>query len=390
MTASDQAGALVLAGRYRLEEIIGRGGMAEVYRALDLKLVRPVAVKLLLDSAGDEVDRARFISEARTLAKLSHSGLVTVLDAGFGPGTPAAATAVGEHERPFLVMELVDGATLGDVMREGPMPLHRLASVGLQIAEALSYVHARGVVHRDVKPGNVLLDAEERVKLADFGIARLVEQHTRHTRPGSAIGTAAYIAPEQVSGKDVSGAADIYALGLVLLEAIKNRREYAGAPAEAALARLQRAPEIPHDLPFGWRDLIARATALEPEQRPTAAELAILLRSQTHDALAAGPRLPPPAPVTGPQVAPGRTSVIDRSGDALARRVTHAASRLRGLRGAGTETWGVVGAFVALVVLLIALALARGGSETAEIPANTPDNLREPLTELHEAVGGQG
>ena len=204
--------APLLADRYALGDLLGQGGMADVFRAHDGVLDREVAVKMLRDSTADGSDRTRFTSEARTLARLSHTGLVMVLDAGI------------EIDRPFLVMELVDGATLADRLRDGPLDIETAASVGVQVSEALAYAHERGVVHRDVKPANLLLDASGRVKLADFGIARLLGDTIRHTMTGHAIGTAAYLAPEQVQGRDVDGRSDVYSLGLVLLESITGRR----------------------------------------------------------------------------------------------------------------------------------------------------------------------
>lgn len=404
-------GSVVLGGRYQLGDVIGRGGMAEVYRASDLKLARPVAVKILLDGAGDDTDRQRFIAEARTLAMLSHSGLVTVLDAGFGSSRQQrAVTGGGDDDRPFLVMELVSGPTLAEVMKKGPLRLEDVAPIAAQVADALAYVHERGVVHRDVKPGNVLIGHDDVVKLADFGIARLVEQRTHHTRTGVTIGTAAYIAPEQVNGGTVDGAADVYALGLVLLEAITGRREYAGAPAEAALARLHRPPDIPALEP-GWHDLLAGMTALDPADRPSAADAAAWLRASLDEPAPRGTvgvpdattspilaaRDPEPAsgpgmtrPMTSPAVAapaqqPPRTSPIDRAGDSVARQARQLSRRLRTL---SSETWGAAAAIAALVVLLIVVALARGDEPATDIPDNTPADLREPLTELHQAVNG--
>lgn len=372
----------VLADRYRLGELIGRGGMAEVYRADDLKLARQVAVKLLLDGVGEEADRGRFITEAQTLAALSHVNLVTVLDAGFGTRSQQAAATAPEHDRPFLVMELVDGPTWRQLMVNGPMPVDQLAPIAAQVADALSYVHSRGVVHRDVKPGNVLIGDDGVAKLADFGIARLIEQRTHHTRSGVTLGTAAYIAPEQVSGGTVDGAADVYALGLVLLEAATGERAYGGTPAEAALARLHRAPEIP-PLEAGWDDLLRTMTALDPGDRPSAADVATMLQTSAGaDPVTQTKTMTGPAPVP-----PVRPPTTDEKGDAFAQQVRQLGDRLRTLP---SEAWGVMAAIGALILLMIALALASGDDAAPAIPDNTPADLRQPLTELHIAVNGEG
>jgi hypothetical protein len=282
----------VLRERYRLEARLGSGGTADVHRATDTTLQRPVAVKLLRDVAGDASDRARFVAEARTLASLSHRNLVMVLDAGIGD----------EDDRPFLVMELVEGRALSDAFREGPLPAREVARIGAEVGAGLAFAHERGVVHRDVKPGNVLLSDDGRVKLADFGIARLIGDTVRHTRTGTAIGTAAYLAPEQVRGEDVTGCADVYALGLVLLEALTGTRAFPGSATEAALARLHRDPDVPDDLPAGWPALLRAMTAADPAARPTTAEVVRICGAGA----AAGGALPPLGPVqAGADPAPG-------------------------------------------------------------------------------------
>ncbi len=402
----------LLADRYQLLEVIGRGGMAEVYRAADLKLDRTVAVKMLLDGAGDQNDRERFVAEARTLAMLSHPGLVTVLDAGFGvSGQQRAILGAVELDQPFLVMELVDGPTLATLMKEGPLSPEELKDIALQIADALSYVHARGIVHRDVKPANVLVGDREQVKLADFGIARLVESRTRHTGTGMAIGTAAYVSPEQVSGGHVDGAADVYALGLVLLEALTGRREYDGAPAEAALARLTRAPAVPA-LPM-WNGLLTAMTALDPADRPTAAEVASALRAGS-DAVPVG-TVPEAAPEAESVLTTAAYDVPSAEGFAEPDPLTTTARRpavgregpgstLTGppvdelpapakspfdrLRRPTTDTIVLAGVVAAFLLLFILTAVVRAGDPEPSIPANTPEQIREPLVELHDAVGG--
>lgn len=406
----------VLAGRYELGPLLGRGGMADVFRAEDRTLRRPVAVKVLRETAGDESDRARFVGEARTLAGLSHSGLVTVLDAGFGVTAPGGADAVSADAHPFLVMELVDGRTLGQVVQDwdGALPLADVGSVGAQVAEALAYVHRNGLVHRDVKPGNILLGPRQRVRLADFGVARLVEDSAGHTRTGHVIGTAAYLAPEQVTGDDVSGATDVYSLGLVLLEALTGRREFPGAATEAAAARLHRDPDVPDSLPAEWRELVARMVARDPSARPAADEVAERLRAyspgsipqpveSTPDAVTAPllgrptPAAPPTAstrlmsePGRGPAEATARESAHDRMGDALARTLAARATSLWGTAKGSSETQrGIAAVVAALVLFLVVVAVAGGTTSTGnDLPADTPSELVEPLQDLHDAVEG--
>ena len=375
----------LLADRYDLIEVIGRGGMADVYRATDVRLDRPVAVKMLLSHASDEAARDRFIAEARTLAVMSHRGLVTLLDAGFGSGLvdqgPPGVAPI--PDRPFLVMELVDGPTLAALIGQGPLPPGHVGEIGLQVAEALEYVHSQGVVHRDVKPANVLI-GPELVKLGDFGVARLVEQTTRHTQTGQTIGTAAYLAPEQVEGAEVSGATDVYSLGLVLLEALTGRREYEGAPAEAALARLHRAPVIPTETPAAWRDLLAAMTALAPADRPTAAEVAATVRHGLGTP-ASVTRPMPAADATVTQVRPPVRSVED--GDPVGAKAQAALDRLK---AAPREIKAALAAGAALLLFLVLIGLLAGSSSSPDLPDNTPAQLREPLSELHQAVNGDG
>ncbi len=249
----------VLVDRYELGAALGRGGMADVVRARDRLLDRAVAVKLLRE--GSAIDRERFASEARLLAMLSHPNVVTVLDAGV------------DHDRPWLVLELVDGAPMDEWLVGGPVEAARIATIGAQVAEALAHAHAHEIVHRDVKPANVLIASDDRAKLSDFGIARRANSASL-TLTGHTIGTVTYLAPEQVAGESVSTPADVYALGLVLLEALTGRREYDGPPVEAAFARLHRSPTVPASLPTGWPSLISTMTTRDPAERPTAAAVA--------------------------------------------------------------------------------------------------------------------
>jgi len=256
------AGApVVVASRYRLQTLLGRGGTAEVWRAEDEALARDVALKLVTVPTDESAARAG--EEARLLARLNHPGLVPVYDAGSD-----------ERGRPWVVMELVEGETLADTLKRGPLASERAAAVGRSIAEALAYVHGQGLLHRDVKPANILVGRDGRVRLTDFGIARLVDA-ARVTSTGMMVGTASYLAPEQVAGEPVGPPADVYALGLVLLECLTGQREYAGSTVEVALARLQRAPQVPATLPAGWPGLLRAMTARDPSARPTPAQAAV-------------------------------------------------------------------------------------------------------------------
>jgi serine/threonine protein kinase len=252
----DEAPSL-LADRYRLGADVGSGGMAVVYRGWDTVLCRAVAVKVMRDVLTDPAGRSRFEREGKTLAKLNHPGLVSVFDAGV------------IHDRPFIVLELVDGETLADRRRSGPMPMADVLAVGTQLSDVLAYIHGQGIAHRDVKPGNVLIDAENHVRLADFGLARDAGS-AHHTAPGFTMGTAAYMSPEQVRGHEHGRPSDIYALGLILIEALTGTPLYTGTPEAAALARLVTPPTSQVRLAAPMHELLAAMTADRPQDRPSA------------------------------------------------------------------------------------------------------------------------
>jgi tRNA A-37 threonylcarbamoyl transferase component Bud32 len=265
----EQATSAMLDGRYQLHELVGEGAMAQVYRAEDVVLGRTVAVKLMRTGTDVLTSPERARTEVSVLAGLNHPALVTLLDACLVPGRTG-----------YLVMEFVAGTTLADRMRQGPLSGAEAAHLTVALAAGLEAVHAAGVVHRDVKPSNVLLAATAqprvpfRAKLTDFGVAYLLDG-TRVTSPGTVVGTAAYLSPEQLRGDAATPAADIYALGLVLLEALTGLRAFPEASGVAAvLARLVESPRVPEELGPHWSALLTRMTDADPARRPTASEVA--------------------------------------------------------------------------------------------------------------------
>jgi eukaryotic-like serine/threonine-protein kinase len=251
-----------LHGRYRLGPLVGQGGMADVRRAEDLVTGDDVAVKLLRRLPDGAPWSAR---EIHALERLDHPSLVRLRDCGV------------DHDVPFLVLDLIEGTSLADELARGPLGTRRTIEVIAAVADGLAHAHARGVTHRDVKPGNILLDAAGRARLADFGIARLADG-TPTTGAGFVIGTAAYLAPEQVRSSPVGPAADVYALGLVLLECVTGRRAYPGTFAEAAIAHVTTPPEIPSTVPAWLGAIVASMTTHDPALRPSAVSVARALR----------------------------------------------------------------------------------------------------------------
>ncbi|TQJ31334.1 serine/threonine protein kinase [Microbacterium sp. SLBN-146] len=257
----------VVGDRYHLDSVLGEGGMGVVYLAKDTVLDRSVALKIFRDGMED---KARTASESQLLASLNHPALVTLFDAH-----------VAEHAPRYLVMEYVDGPTLQSVLTAGPLPARTVARIARDLAEALHVVHRAGIVHRDVKPSNVLLRPSSvpgeqfHAKLADFGIAYLLDS-TRLTVPGTVIGTAAYLSPEQVTGASPGPASDIYSLGLVLIETLTGRRAFAQeSGTEAALARLAGDPVVPASLGTEWGAVLTDMTARDPAHRPSALDVVV-------------------------------------------------------------------------------------------------------------------
>ncbi|MEW1773180.1 serine/threonine-protein kinase [Streptomyces sp. NPDC086777] len=256
---------MLIAGRYRLETAIGRGAMGEVWRAYDEMLGRPVAVKLLLAQNTDPTAAARFRLEAQTAGRLQHPHVVGVVDFGEQDG------------RLFLVMELVEGDSLQRVLAQaGPLPAEDVARVAAEAAAGLAVAHEQGIVHRDIKPGNLLLDAVGSVKIGDFGIARFMDDPAGGlTATGQIVGTSLYIAPERALGQPAGPPSDVYSLGCVLYQLLTGRVPFHAESAIAVLHHHLDTPPVPPRelgiaLPPAFENYLLGLLAKRPEDRPTA------------------------------------------------------------------------------------------------------------------------
>ncbi|MFB7371064.1 serine/threonine-protein kinase [Streptomyces sp. NPDC056222] len=260
---------MLVADRYRLHSCVGRGGMGEVWQATDEVLGRAVAVKLMLGHGTDPSAADRFRLEAQTAARLSHPHVVGVFDFGTWDG------------KLFLVMELVEGESLaGNPGTPLVLPAERVAHVAAHAAAGLAAAHREGVVHRDIKPGNLLLDGDGTVKLADFGIARFVDDPSAGlTTTGQIVGTGLYLAPERALGRPASPASDVYSLGCVLYQLLTGRPPFQGDTATALLYQHIDTPPAPPrqlgvGLPAAFEEYLLTLLAKEPEQRPPAQAIA--------------------------------------------------------------------------------------------------------------------
>jgi eukaryotic-like serine/threonine-protein kinase len=250
-----------LGSRYTLERRIGAGGFSQVWRAHDAVLERPVAIKLLhseYDPHGETL--ARFRNEAQLAGRLSHEHIARVYDFCDGTGT----------EPPYLIMELIDGPSLADVLARGPLGPARAMDVIEQVGAGLETAHASGLVHRDIKPGNIMLTRSGTVKITDFGLSHTLAS-APVTRAGMVVGTPAYLAPERAAGARATPASDLYALGVVGYECLAGSPPFTGSPLEVATAQVRQAfPPLPADVPEPVASLIADLTVKDPAARPDA------------------------------------------------------------------------------------------------------------------------
>ncbi|MGK5740850.1 serine/threonine-protein kinase [Micromonospora sp. URMC 103] len=342
---------VVLSGRYRLDERVATGGMGDVWRGTDLVLGRQVAVKVLLPTLVSDPDFiARFRAEARIMAALRHPGIVQVFDCG-EDDLPDGGRA------DYLVMEFVEGEPVSKrIEAAGRLDVAETMSIVAQVAQALHAAHRRGIVHRDVKPSNLLVQEDGTVVLVDFGVARSTNV-TSITSTNAVPGTALYMAPEQAAGRPVSGATDIYALGAVAYCCLTGTPPFTGEnPLQVAVKHLDdEPPELPHEIPEAVRALVARALAKDPADRfSSGAAMADAARAAVSDGAAPTALVP-------------STPLRDAGPDTQADLAVDAVAAAR--RGAPRGRRALLGAGGAVLVAIVGLAAALGAAKYADAPA---------------------
>ncbi len=364
----------LLGGRYELDGIVGRGGMAEVYRARDLRLDRIVAVKTLReDLARDQTFQARFRREAQSAASLNHPSIVAVYDTGEDNS--------GNSHVPFIVMEYVDGRTIRDLLRDDRRLLpERALEITDGVLRALDYSHRAGIVHRDIKPGNVMLNRQGEIKVMDFGIARAVaDTQATMTQTAQVIGTAQYLSPEQARGERVDSRSDLYSVGCLLYELLTGRPPFTGdSPVAIAYQHVRENPVPPSrvdpDLPR-WADpIVLRAMEKDPADRyQTAAEM----RSDIQRALSGFPVAGPPMPQAAAYAGAGTRRMEPMTGTQMQGQTggippyeygTQDGAQ-RGSRRRKRAVWPWVTAALALIavaaVILVYEVITKGSTGTA-------------------------
>jgi hypothetical protein len=393
----DRATGHVVAERYELKEQLGRGGMGIVWRAFDTLLQRPVAVKTLqipplVDDAEREGLRQRVLREARAAARLNHPGVVTIYDVVEDKGTPV------------IIMELVDSPTLADlVRRQGPLPPPRAAAVGLEVLDALVAAHAEGIIHRDVKPANVMVPERGRVRLSDFGVAALLDDPVV-TTSGAVAGSPSYMAPEQATAQERGPASDLWSLGATLYYAVEGEPPFDRGSAIATLTAIVNEPHRPAARAGVLGPVLERLLLKEPAHRPGADELRRLLTDvaeQTGDdwtaAFDAGVLADRPASARPNATAPVQPTVaareqpVRREEPLAPVRAPSAPARPRPARDddRARRTWVVIG-LVAVLALVVGLLVRATASDRPPSPA-APDGpaSEEPDEEADEESAGR-
>ena len=365
----DMIQSRLLGGRYELDGVVGRGGMAEVYRARDIRLDRVVAVKTLReDLARDATFQARFRREAQSAASLNHPSIIAVYDTG--------EDMEGPENVPYIVMEYADGRTLRDLLREDRRLLpERALEITDGVLRALDYSHRHGIVHRDIKPANVMLTPSAEVKVMDFGIARAVsDAQATMTQTAQVIGTAQYLSPEQARGERVDARSDLYSTGCLLYELLTGRPPFTGdSPVAIAYQHVRENPIPPSrvdpEIP-AWADsIVLKAMAKDPADRyQSAAEMRTdIQRALSGVPVAAPPRNAEMYPSTqrlGPPSTDGRTGAIPPY-----QYGPQDGAYAGGGSGRKKTLWWVLGGILALILVLVAFLVLSSGGKTDAVPS---------------------
>jgi len=378
------------AQRFVFEREIGAGGMARVFLGQDEVLERPVAIKILNPGHGGTDIGARFRREGRTAARLTHPNVVQVYDAGEGE--------FEGREVSYIVMEYVPGGDLkGLIDEKGPLASDELARLGADVSSGLAHAHANGVIHRDIKPHNILIDAYGRPKLSDFGIARAVDA-TYATRTGSYLGTALYSAPEQLRGEKVTPKSDVYSLGIAFYQAAAGQAPFTGTPIEVASQHVSREPTVPTVLGANLSDeveaLILDCVKKDPDLRPTAQEVHERLREEVRPtrnarAYAVPPISEPPPPA---ERTPTATQEAFQEPPPQEPPVGHPPGGPR--REGGRRRGPIFLAAAALFLVLLGVTayasglVGNGETDTAKAPQEEKEQASSSETESNQPAGG--